>query len=254
DRVDMARETTLFLRAAFSGRRFPLAEFPTLCDFFRLDPAAQAFLRLPPTKPPDIFIAAAGPRMLKLAGELGDGLIVSNLSFPTAAVRLGALEPALREVDTARRLQNRAGPFTKVLHLHVSASRDGAHAKRFAKRMAAGALIQGHILKQRLVKLPVPDKTTAAVHSAHSQGMSVDEMVELISDDLLAETGAVIAGTPGECITGLAEMLRAARPYSFDIIDIASPLGPDWDEAIDLICGEIVPALERSHGGSQRSS
>jgi hypothetical protein len=40
-------------------------------------------------------------------------------------------------------------------------------------------------------------------------------------------------------------MLRAAKPHGFDIIDIASPLGPDWDEAIDLICQEIIPALER---------
>ena len=40
-------------------------------------------------------------------------------------------------------------------------------------------------------------------------------------------------------------MLRAAKPYGFDIIDIASPLGPDWDEAIDLICQEIIPVLER---------
>ncbi len=248
-RVGMARETTLFLRAAFAGERFSLGEFPTLCDFFRLDPGAQGFLRLPPTTAPEIFIAAAGPRMLKLAGELGDGLIVSNLSFPTAAVRLGALEPALRAVDAARRPENRGAPFTKVLHLHVSVSRHGAQAKRFARRMAAGAVIQGHILKQRLVILPVPDQTAARIRSAHSEGKNIDEMIDLISDDLLAECGAVIAGSPAECISGLDEMIRAAQPYGFDLIDIASPLGPDWDEAIDLICQEIVPELQRRHGG-----
>jgi hypothetical protein len=40
-------------------------------------------------------------------------------------------------------------------------------------------------------------------------------------------------------------MLRAAKPYAFDIVDIASPLGPNWDEAIDLICQEIIPEIER---------
>jgi hypothetical protein len=40
-------------------------------------------------------------------------------------------------------------------------------------------------------------------------------------------------------------MLRGAKSHRFDIIDIASPLGPDWDEAIDLICREIIPELER---------
>ncbi len=250
-RVRMVRETTLFLRAAFAGSRFALGEFPTLCDFFRLDTGAQAFLRLPPAKPPEIFIAAAGPRMLKLAGELGDGLIVSNLSFPAASVRLGTLEPALREVDAARRREDRVTPFTKILHLHVSVSRDGAEAKRFARRMAAGALIQGHILKQRLVELPVPGETAARVRNAHSEGTSLEDMIDVISDELLAECGFVIAGTPADCISGLDEMLRAAQPYSFDIIDLASPLGPDWDEAIDLICREIVPELIRRHGGSQ---
>ena len=43
-------------------------------------------------------------------------------------------------------------------------------------------------------------------------------------------------------------MLRAARSHRFDIIDMASPLGPDWNEAIDLICQEIIPELERRSG------
>ena len=55
----------------------------------------------------------------------------------------------------------------------------------------------------------------------------------------------MIAGTPAECIAGIDEMLRAAKPYGFDIVDLASPLGPDWDEALDLICQEIIPELER---------
>jgi alkanesulfonate monooxygenase SsuD/methylene tetrahydromethanopterin reductase-like flavin-dependent oxidoreductase (luciferase family) len=70
-------------------------------------------------------------------------------------------------------------------------------------------------------------------------------MIDLISDDLLAQVGTVIAGTPAECVAGIDEMLRAARPYGFDIVDIASPLGPNWDEAIDLICQEIIPEIER---------
>ena len=88
-------------------------------------------------------------------------------------------------------------------------------------------------------------KQIAAVFAAKRQGKSVDDMVELISDDLLTQVGTVIAGTPAECIVGIDEMLRAAKPYGFDIIDIASPLGPDWNEAIDLICQEIIPVLER---------
>jgi alkanesulfonate monooxygenase SsuD/methylene tetrahydromethanopterin reductase-like flavin-dependent oxidoreductase (luciferase family) len=243
NRVGMAREMIGFLRAMFAGRKVALGEFPVLADFFRLDRAAEAFLRLPPLKPPEIFVAAAGPKMLELACDAADGLIVSNLSFPTALVRRGALDLAMSRLEQARR--ERGDAFTKVLHLHVSVSGDGAAAKRCAKRMAAGALIQGHLLRQRMLGLPVPEEIAAAIYQAHRRGEAVDNMIDLIHDDLLAEVGTVIAGTPAECITGIDEMLRAAKPHRFDIIDMASPLGPDWNEAIDLICREIIPELER---------
>lgn len=248
NRVAMARETILFLRAMFAGHKVRLGEFASLCEFFRLDPEADAFLRLPPAEPPQILLAAAGPRMLKLAWDLADGLIVSNLSFPTALVRLGAIDMAMAELEKARAAKSNAAKFTKVLHLHVSVSRDGAAARRCAKRMGAGALIQGHLLKQRMLALPVPNGTVDAVHRARRAGKSVDEMIELIGDDLLAQVGTVIAGTPAECITGIDEMLRAAKPYHFDIVDMASPLGPDWQEAIELICHEIIPEIERREG------
>jgi len=241
-RVDMTRETILFLREMFAGRRIAFAAFPVLAEFFRLDPSAEAFLRLPPPRVPEIFVAAAGPKMLELACELGDGLIISNLSFPTALARQGALDLAMSKLAEARRARNQ--PFTKVLHLHVSVARDGAAARRWAKRMGAGALIQGHLLKERMLKLPVPAAVVDAVHAAKARGRSIDEMIDLVSDDLLAEVGTVIAGTPAECVAGIDEMLRAARAHRFDIVDIASPLGPDWDEAIDLICQEIIPELE----------
>ena len=73
----------------------------------------------------------------------------------------------------------------------------------------------------------------------------MEEMGALISDQVIDDSGIVIVDTPAECISQLDETLRAAKPYRFDIIDIASPLGPNWDEAIDLICQEIISELER---------
>ena len=245
NRVGMTRETIVFLRKMFAGGQSKLGEFPLLTDFFRLDADAEAFLRLPPSKPPEIYVAAAGPKMLELAWDCGDGLIVSNLSFPTALVRQGALDLAMTKLAAARSARADRRQFTKVLHLHISVSRDGPAAKRCAKRMGAGALIQGHILKQRMLRLPIPEDTLKEILAARARGKSVDELVDLVSDELLTATGTVIAGTPAECIAGIDEMLRAAKSHCFDIVDIASPLGPDWNEAIDLICQEIIPELER---------
>ena len=238
-RVGMLREMILFLREMFGGRRAKLGEFPKLAGFFRLDPGAEAFLRVPPERPPEIFVAAAGPQTLKIAGELGDGLILSNLSFPAALIRQGAL------ADAMANLPARVGYFSKVLHLHVSVARDGEAARRCCRRMAVNGLISGHLLAKRLLELPVPAATLAAIQDGHRQGKTIEELDPLISERMIKESGIVVAGTPAECLSQLDEVLRLAKPYRFDIVDMASPLGPDWGEAIDIICQEILPELER---------
>jgi alkanesulfonate monooxygenase SsuD/methylene tetrahydromethanopterin reductase-like flavin-dependent oxidoreductase (luciferase family) len=242
NRVAMLREMVLFLRKMFAGQRVKLGDFPATASFFRLDVAAEAFLRVPPAPGPEIFVAAAGPETLKIAGEFGDGLIISNLSFPTALIRKGAL------ADAMGRLPVRGQPFTKVLHLHVSVARDGGAARRFCRRMAVNGLIGGHLLRRRLVELPVPTATLSAIKEGHRQGKAIENLDPLISDRMIEESGIVVAGTPAECIAQLDEVLRLAKPYRFDIIDMASPLGPNWAEAIEIICQDILPELQRRSG------
>jgi alkanesulfonate monooxygenase SsuD/methylene tetrahydromethanopterin reductase-like flavin-dependent oxidoreductase (luciferase family) len=238
-RVGMLREMILFLREMFGGRRAKWGEFPDLAGFFRLDPEAEAFLRVPPERTLEIFVAAAGPKTLKIAGDLGDGLILSNLSFPTALIRQGAL------ADAMANLPARAAYLTKVLHLHVSVARDGKAARRCSRRMTVNGLIGGHLLGKRMVELPVPATTRAAIQEGHRQGKTIDELEPLISERVIEDSGIVVAGTAAACIAQLDEVLRLAKPYRFDIVDMASPLGPDWNEAIDIICQEILPELER---------
>jgi 5,10-methylenetetrahydromethanopterin reductase len=244
-RVETVREMALFLREIFAGGKASFRAFPNLTDFFRLDPAAQAVLHLPPAQPPKIFVAAGGPELLRLAGELGDGLILSNFSFPTALIRQGALGFALAKVEEGRRHQNRARPFTKVLHLHVSVARDGARAKRFSKRIASITLVESRFSHERVRQLGFPAERAAAIQNAFNQGTNVNEMEPLVADQLIEESGIVIAGTPEECLAQLDEVLRLAKPYGFDVVDMASPLGPDLNEAIDLLCQEILPELCR---------
>jgi alkanesulfonate monooxygenase SsuD/methylene tetrahydromethanopterin reductase-like flavin-dependent oxidoreductase (luciferase family) len=239
NRVAMLREMILFLRKMFAGQRVKLGEFPVLGGFFRLDPAAEAFLRVPPARVPEIFVAAAGPQTLNIAGELGDGLIISNLSFPTALIRQGAL------ADAMGKLPAQGQRLIKVLHLHVSVARDGDAARRFCRRMAVNGLIGGHLLRRRLIELPVPPATLSAIREGHRQGKTIENLDPLISDGMIEGSGIVIAGTPAQCLAQLDEVLRLAKPYHFDIVDMASPLGPDWVEAIDMICQDILPELQR---------
>ncbi|MGE5304023.1 MAG: LLM class flavin-dependent oxidoreductase, partial [Alphaproteobacteria bacterium] len=173
-RVAAVREMAIFLRELFTGGKTSLSAFPNLTEFFRLDPAVQAVLHLPPAKPPEIFLAAGGPELLRLAGELGDGLILSNFSFPTALIRQGALEFALAKVEEGRRRQTSARPFTKVLHLHVSVARDGARAKQFSKRIASITLVESRFSHERVRQLGFPADRAAAIQNAFNQGINVN--------------------------------------------------------------------------------
>ena len=103
-----ARDDPLSARNVRRDGKSPLGDFPRSRNFFASTRWREAFLRLPPAKSPEIFVAAAGPQMLELAWKIGDGLIVSNLSFPTALVRLGALDLAMTEARaSAPRAQRR---------------------------------------------------------------------------------------------------------------------------------------------------
>ena len=149
-RVGMLREMILFLREMFGGRRVKWEEFPDLADFFRLDPAAEAFLRVPPQRPPEIFVAAAGPKTRKIAGDLGDGLILSNLSFPTALIRQGALAEAFAN------FQPRARAFYQSAAL--------AHLGG-ARRQGGAAILPAHG-RQRLDRRSLAEPTAARAAGA----------------------------------------------------------------------------------------
>src|SRR4030095_4857419 len=100
------RETAQFLRRALTGERVVFRGETFSVDGFRLT--------RPPTQPIPIYIAALRPGMLRVAGEVGDGVILNWLSAEdvpksVAVVREAAgragRDPAAVEI-TARLLIN----------------------------------------------------------------------------------------------------------------------------------------------------
>ena len=136
--------------------------------------------------------------MLELAWNVGDGLIISNLSFPTALVRQGALDLAMTKLRASAAMHATTSAVSLKSCTCTCRYRAMVRRRNAAPgRMGAGALIQGHLLKQRMLKLPVPPDTENAILAAQRHGKSVDDMVELISDDLLTQVGTVIARHSG---------------------------------------------------------
>lgn len=86
--VTMMRETVEALRAIFRGEKVTMAGTMVKINGFRLD--------IPIEHPPKIYIGAQGAKMLRLAGELGDGVIVNFITPETAAPMLENTREGMR--------------------------------------------------------------------------------------------------------------------------------------------------------------
>ena len=118
------RETAQFLRRALGGERVVFRGETFSVDGFRLS--------RPPTRPIPIYIAALRPGMLRVAGEVGDGVILNWLSADDVpksvaivreAARQAGRDPAAVEI-TARLLINvdPPGPASDLaVRRHVTA-------------------------------------------------------------------------------------------------------------------------------------
>ena len=102
------RETAQFLRRALAGERVVFRGETFSVDGFRLS--------RPPAQPIPIYVAALRPGMLRVAGEVGDGVILNWLSAADVLKSVAVVREAARQagrdptaVEITARLLGRAG-------------------------------------------------------------------------------------------------------------------------------------------------
>ena len=86
--VTQVRETVEALRAIFRGEKVTMAGAKVKINGFRLD--------LPITHPPKIYLGAQGAKMLRIAGEIGDGLITNFITPETVGPMLDHTRDGMR--------------------------------------------------------------------------------------------------------------------------------------------------------------
>jgi probable F420-dependent oxidoreductase len=86
--VTLLRETVEVLRAIFRGEKVTYAGKMVRINGFRLD--------MPIDAPPPIYIGAQGEQMLRLAGEIGDGVIVNFITPETLPAMLEHVRAGMR--------------------------------------------------------------------------------------------------------------------------------------------------------------
>jgi 5,10-methylenetetrahydromethanopterin reductase len=182
---------------------------------------------------PPIIIAGAGPKMLELAGELGEGVMLSG-----AARNDAALASMLKCVETGRqRVAEARGVYSLIVGCAGSVDADGHNAKVAVRPHVARGLLTARwerSARAREVSELVKQKYDYLSHmnpnAPHAQ---------LVPDEVVPEFA--IGGTPDECIEQI-HGLEAAGIDELTIYPYAVE-GGSRSDVITAFARDVLKAL-----------
>lgn len=200
--VKLLRETTEVVRRLMRGETVTYAG-----NIFHLD---NVRLEYPPTMTPEISLGVRGPASLRLAGEVGDGAILSEWSSPRY------VEWARARIDEGRRRSRRVDPYRLTVFVGFCfADSDDA----MAASTAAAQFVRGNAAMLRMIW---PDDRSDRDH--------VPSIVDVM-------TAGLAIGTPDD----IAARLRALAKAGADAL-VLVPLGDPttqlarvFDEVVHLV-------------------
>lgn len=191
-------------------------------EFVRLDQVVLDYVhqeRRPKDVP--IYIGATGPRMLELAGEIADGVLLNYLVAPSYTER------AMERLEAGAALAGRGvGDLRRPQLVVCSMAQDRAEALDAARILITQYLgQQPHLMKASGVPRELLDEIGAVLTWPATRDQVVAAS-RLVTDDVVQLLAA--AGTPEECRAKVAEYVAAGCTSP-----ILYPLGPDVRLMID---------------------
>jgi 5,10-methylenetetrahydromethanopterin reductase len=245
--VSLFEESVHLIRRQLSGETVDLVEFPGLIERFRLNPKTRAKLYFPPQGDVPIYVAAGAPKTCGIAGRYGDGVVISQLVVRTsqAGVRSGLVKDLLGWVDDSARAAGRApGSVKKIYAGHISVSRDGQAARDWAKRNSSYGLSGTYFRDPaQFEAIGIDPEEVAPVAEAYRLALGLEVAASRVTDSVLKRAGLVIAGTPDECIESFRELRQNLEALGFDHLIFGVPVGPNMQEALDLLGKEVIPGV-----------
>jgi len=179
-----------------------------------------------PRKEIPVYIGAQGPKMLELAGRIGDGVLINaghprDVEYAVGCVKKG-IERAgkrLTDVDIAA--------YTSF-SVHEDLKKATQAAVPVVAYVAAGSpdvVLQRHnIDREKAEKI---GKALKAGRWGEAFSLVSSRMIEAFS----------VCGTPEMCIERIAQLLKSGISQFV----VGSPIGPNVRKAIDLISDKIIP-------------
>lgn len=239
--IAMVSETTRLLRQALGGEEFAYADYPFLTKFYRLNPKGKFKLAFKPSGPFKFYGGGNGPQSLRMCGRIMDGVISSGTYIPM--LKAGRLEGMLASADAAAKEIDPAKRLRRVCELNVSISSDRQRALDFPRRQVAHSILQWEALgftPDEYAKMGVQREQVLKLRAAFESGATVEQAATLVSDHMVRCYYA--AGKPEEVRDQIIELVGAAGRLGYDHVAFAK-LGPDYQEAIELLAREVTPKL-----------
>ena len=237
----MVSQTARFLRSALGGEEVVYRDYPLLQEFYRLNPSGKFRLAFKPKAAFKFYGGGNGPQSLRMCGRVMDGLITSGTYIPM--LKAGRLPGMLATADQAAKETAPNKRLRKVCELNVSISRDREKALEFPKRQVAHSILQWEALgftPEEYAKMGVERGQVLRLKEAFESGAAVEEAAKLVTEHMVRTYYA--AGTAEEVRDQIIELVGAADRFGYDHVAFAK-LGPDYEEAINLLADQVVPAL-----------
>ncbi|MDM7934837.1 MAG: 5,10-methylenetetrahydromethanopterin reductase [Methanothrix sp.] len=216
--IDWDRPLARVREAVLSIRAF-LARQPVNQAGFKGAQMAFSAGRIP------IYIGAQGPKMLEMAGEIADGVLINashpdDFRFAVPLIRGGAEKAGRR-------------PEEVQICAYASFSADKDHARAVnASKMVVAFIVAGspqNVLERHGIEIEEARMISEAIGRGDFKGALAgvtQGMVEAFS----------IAGTPEDCRARVDELLKTGVTQ----VVVGSPIGPNKEAAIRLIGKQVI--------------
>jgi 5,10-methylenetetrahydromethanopterin reductase len=168
-----------------------------------------------------IFVGAVGPKMMALAGEIADGVLLNYMVAPHSnEVAVSQIEIGAKQAY--RSIFNVDRPQLIVCSVH----QERKIALDYARKFVAQYIIeQPHIMRANGIHHALIDEVMQLAKSPSAPN-AIERAVRLVSDDVVQMVTA--SGTPTECRAKVREYIAAGATFP-----VLYPLHPDVRSLVD---------------------
>lgn len=189
----------------------------------------EAYMRFPIKRQIPIYVGGMGPRMLELAGEIGNGAL--PLLFPPERYYT-----ARRHVEKGQASsENPSIDYDFATCIWVSASKDRTQARKVLAQKVA--YYGGAMNEVVLSGLGLAKADFEPISHALLENRNESRAIELVTDEMLR---IGITGDAGQIIQRLEPLVAAGATH----LSFGPPLGPDFGEALRIL-GNVVQHFKK---------